>query len=53
MQESANHLDERLDDETEASHRKQGSEEQNGDGGQQTRDYEAPPIEGRKKVDKL
>jgi hypothetical protein len=45
--ESANHLDERLDDETKASHRKKRPEEQNGDDGQQTRNYEAPPIEGR------
>jgi hypothetical protein len=53
VQESANHLDERLDDETKASHGKKCAEEQNGDDGQQTRDDEAPPIESMSFREKL
>jgi hypothetical protein len=52
VQKTINHLRERLDDENKASHSDEGSEEQNQDDSQQTRNDEAPPMEGRK-LDKL
>ena len=45
MQQSTNHLWERLDVENKASHSDEGTVKKNHDRGQQTRNDEAPPIE--------